>query len=148
MPCYRLCSGPPDPGRVKGFDLGGVNKGLVLNDQGDLIGWNRPGSVDPAIDSAAVDKSGLYRILDEVAGSLAGIDIQAGDPVGMVVIKHQPGALLVCIVIGDCTGAGVVACTGAGIQSGAGRNHISRAIEPHVRHVLDIVGLRKWRYLV
>ena len=47
------------------------------------------------------------RIGQEVTGGFAGIDIETSHPVSMIVDKHQAGALLVGIIIGGRSPAGI-----------------------------------------
>ena len=63
----------------------GVDEGLVLDDQRDLVGG----------DDAVGDELLLGVVGDQVAGGLAGVHVEARDAVGVVVVEHQPRALLV-----------------------------------------------------
>ena len=56
----------------------------------------------------AVGEIGIDAIGDEVSGSLAGIHIQAGGAVSVVVIEKQPAALLVGVVERQGAGAGII----------------------------------------
>ena len=47
---------------------------------------------------AAGDQIILDRVVDQVTRGHAGIDIEAGDADGVVVVKHQPAALLVGVI--------------------------------------------------
>ena len=58
--------------------------------KGPAAGGNDPGA----------DQIILHRVVDQVPGGQAGIDIEAGDGHGVVVVKHQPAALLVGIIKG------------------------------------------------
>jgi Vitamin K epoxide reductase family len=49
-------------------------------------------------DRAAVDQRLLGVVADQVAGSLTGVDVEAGDAPRVVVVEHQPRALLVGVV--------------------------------------------------
>ena len=58
----------------------------------------------PGIDAGhvgAIDQVLFYLVGQQVACSHASIDIEAGDAVGMVMVEHQPGALIVGIVEGQ-----------------------------------------------
>ncbi len=79
--------------RIVGYE------GLVLDDQGD--GCFGTG------DEAPVDQRLLGRVLDDVGRSHAAVDVQAGDAPGMVVVEHQPGALLVGVVEGHLAIGGI-----------------------------------------
>jgi len=46
----------------------------------------------------SVDEVLLDRVLQNVRGGLTGVHIQASDAVGVVVVEHQPLALLVGVV--------------------------------------------------
>ncbi len=99
------------PGRVGGRELcGRRNEGLVLDDQrhapvihaaqvGDDLLQRRVGSRDVG----PVDQVVLHGVGHQVAGRFTGIDVQAGDAVGVVVVEHQPRALLVRPVEGERT---------------------------------------------
>ena len=125
-----------------------VHERLVLDDQGNLGGGNRSGSEGPAVDGPAVDQSQLHVVLDQVARSLAGIDIEARDPPGMVVVEHQPGALLVGPVEGlrsrvrDCSSR-PASRTSLSLRRFRVRNQVPAAIEPHVGHIghADALGV-------
>ena len=82
------------------YGMGGrrrVDKGLVLDDERNLV----------RRDDAAGNQVLLELVGDQVTGGLAGIDVQPCDAEGVVVIEHQPGALLVGVVIGRGTVAGI-----------------------------------------
>ncbi len=49
----------------------------------------------------------LGRILDDVGCSHAGVDVEAGDAPGVVVVEHQPRALLVGVVEGHLAVGGI-----------------------------------------
>ncbi|MDH5385434.1 MAG: hypothetical protein OEY18_12060 [Candidatus Aminicenantes bacterium] len=89
----------PIPGRILCSDSGGVYKGLVLDDQRNpVIRENlMPEGIDARI-VASIDQVLFYLVGQQIGGGHAGIDVEASDPEGMVVVKHQPGTLLVCIV--------------------------------------------------
>ena len=55
------------------------------------------GRVD-AREVGAVDQIFLVRVHNQITRGLAGIDVEAGDPEGVVVVEHQPVALLVGII--------------------------------------------------
>ena len=77
------------------------HKGLVLDDQRDgVIGSG---------DDTSVHQRLLGCVLDDVGRSLAGVDVQAGDAPGVVVVEHQPGALLVGVVEGHLAVGGIAA---------------------------------------
>ena len=54
----------------------------------------------------------LHRVVDQVTRGHAGIDIEAGDADGVVVVKHQPAALLVGVIKGLLTPHPGPACRG------------------------------------
>ena len=83
----------------------------------------------PAIGAVRADQLLLGRVGDEVAGGLAGVHVQAGDAPRVVVVEHQPRALLVRVVEG-------LAAVVAAEQSG------TPAVADHVGHVLDADALR------
>ena len=80
-------------------------------------------------DNPIGDQMLLGFVGDQVAGRFAGIDAQAGDAPGVVVIEHEPGALLVGIAKGLTAVAGcrTVRYTGD-IPGGHIRN------DPHCSH--------------
>src|SRR5690606_15424236 len=123
----------PTPGRVLSHNRGRVHKGLILKDQGNSVTWQdlQITGVDPA-QVSAIDEVLLDLVAKQVSGSFAGVDVQAGDAKGMVVIEHEPGALLVVVVKGQRTVAGVVAChTRVGVGFRSTGEHIS-VFKPHV----------------
>ena len=88
--------GSRDPGdRVR--RRRGVHEGLVLDDQGDLVRRDHP----------ARHQVLLPLVGDQVPRRLAGVDVQPGNAEGVVVVEHEPGALLVGVVIGGRAVAGI-----------------------------------------
>ena len=59
----------------------------------------------PAERASGSDQALLHVIGDQVASGLTGVDVQAGDAPGMVVVEHQPRALLVGVEEGLRSGA-------------------------------------------
>ena len=53
----------------------------------------------PAMRASGSDQFLLCGVGDQVARCLADIDVQAGDAIGVVVVEHQPGALLVAVIV-------------------------------------------------
>ena len=96
------------PGGVLRRELGGVgHERLVLDDERDLLRRDRAGRDGQRADRPAVDERLLDRIVQQVAGGLARVHVQAGDAVRVVVIEHQPGALLVRVEEGERARAGI-----------------------------------------
>ena len=74
--------------------------------------WTTSGiGVGRAGDGAAGDERLLGVVGDQVAGGLAGVHVEAGDAPGVVVVEHQPRALLVGVVEGLAAVVGGVAST-------------------------------------
>ena len=82
-----------------------INKGLVLDDEGDAVAVHA-GGITVIRNDPGVDELFLYRIHDEVAGSFTGIHVQAGEPEGVIVVEHEPATLLVGPVVGGHAVAG------------------------------------------
>ena len=104
-------------GHADGAQGGGVDEGLVLDDEGDAVVVETAAVVgqDPGVDELVVD-----RVHDEVARSLAGVDVQAGEREGVVVVEHEPTALLVGVVVGgDAVTGGAGAHVGHVLEGGA-----------------------------
>ena len=116
----------PIPGRIVFADRLGIDEGLVLDDEGNLIRGKHAGR----------DQSLFDRIGQNVAGGHAGVDVQAGDAVGVIVVEHQPGALLVGVIIGRRAGTGIVGGPGR-----PRRNGIAAGVEPHIGDVLEADAL-------
>ncbi len=74
--------------------LSWMTSGMPMRQAGDERRW--------AISSV------LGVIVDQVGRGLAGVDVQAGDAPGVVVVEQQPGALLVGVVVGLCALARIV----------------------------------------
>ena len=75
------------------------DEGFILDDQGDHVGVGRQG---------AIGNHGLHGgVLQHITGSLTAIYVQAGDAIGMVVVEHQTGALLVGVEEGHRTRTGI-----------------------------------------
>ncbi len=87
--------------------------------------------------SPAVDQRLLGVVGDDVGRGLAGIDVQAGDAPGVVVVEHQPGALLVGVVVGLRAVARIVRGAGhAQVVLPAQLAIVSPLrVEPHIGHV-------------
>ena len=89
------------------------DEGLVLDDQRDLTAGTVPAATVIDADRAPPLTSVLLdRVLQQVARGLAGVDVEAGDAVGVVVVEHQPGALLVGVVERQGAGARIVGRSG------------------------------------
>ena len=64
-----------------------------------VLSWMTRGiSVESGIESISRIQRPLTRVDQQVARGHAGIDVETGNAIGMVVIEHQPAALLVGIV--------------------------------------------------
>ena len=103
-------------------------EGLVLDHERDLGG--RDGLLQARVGTRvvrAVDEILLDGVLQDVRRGLAGVDVEPGDAVGVVVVEHQPGALLVGVIEGQRAGAGIVRRARR-----ARRNDVAVVVEPHV----------------
>ena len=89
------------PGRV---GLGHLRRArherLVLDDE-------RGADAEALEGAAGADQALLHGVGDQVAGCLAGVHVQPGDAPRMVVVEHQPGALLVGVEERLAPGAGI-----------------------------------------
>ncbi len=88
--------------------MGGIrHESLVLDDEGN--GFGRTGDEPEAVGVVCGrgEKLLLRVVGDDVWGSLTGIDVESGNAPGMVVVEHQPGALLVGVEEGYGTRAGI-----------------------------------------
>ena len=86
-------SGARVPGGVLGRDGIGIDKRLVLDNQRDLGGKRR--------NRSGADERSLLRVPHQVGSRLAGIDVEPGDAVRVVVVEHEASALLVGVVEGQ-----------------------------------------------
>ena len=87
----RPCA--PIPGGILDADVVGIDEGLVLDDERNPVAEVRE-------EAAAADERLLGRVRQQVARGLAGVDVQARDAHRVVVIEHQPRALVVGVVEG------------------------------------------------
>ncbi len=70
-------------------------------DETKVLSWMTSGVPRPRPARGPVVISAAFgRVGDQVAGSFTGVDVQAGDTPGVVVVEHQPGALLVGVIEG------------------------------------------------
>ncbi len=96
------------PRRVLGEQLRVLrDEGLVLDDDRDLLGRNGAGRDGRGSDRAAGDELLLHRVAQQVTRGLTGVHVEPRDPVRVVVVEHQPRALLVGVEEGQRTGTGV-----------------------------------------
>ena len=125
------------------------DEGLVLDDEGDAIGVDAPAVVG----QDAVGDELLLDVIDQqVAGRFTHVDVQAGEAEGVVVVEHQPAALLVAVEVG----ADAVPSRGVGEQL-PGAHHVGhigegRALlvgrgvasggDPLVRRAVTDVGIQ------
>ena len=106
------CTGirSPVPGRVLCSDSIGINPCLVLDDQGDSYPPGRTTApVGLTADTIPFIIFCSYGIGHQVSGGFTGVDIETGNTMGMVMVEHEPGTLLVGIeeCLGSVTGTGV-----------------------------------------
>jgi len=127
-----FCPCSPIPGRICSPDVSrpgivAVYEGLILDNQRNLVGGDLTGS----------DQSLFSTIIDYVARGPADIDVEARDPPGMVVVEHQPGTLLIGIIVGLRSRAGIVRCTwsGTGGLARTGCDMSTCCGKPHIGHV-------------
>ena len=78
---------------------------------------------------------------DQVAGGLAGVHVQAGDAPGVVVVEHQPGALLVGVVEGLAAVVGGVADT---LRIASGMSGTFSTLTPCGQGVVSPAGVIHW----
>ena len=124
------------PGGILGRQLNRTgHEGLVLDDQGKLIGTERVGDHKAAgVDASAVgavDQVLFRRVRYNVACRHSRIHVETGDPGGMVMIEHQSCAQLVGIKERQRPRARIVRR-----PRGPGRHGgMAHRVEPHVRNV-------------
>ncbi len=86
---------------------GRINKVLVHDDQWNFSTGHRSAIGLGARNDASINQILFNVVTDQIAGHLTGIDVQPGQTNRMVMVEQQACALLVGVVVGDCSRAGI-----------------------------------------